>query len=162
MATNNNPSSQPLIPMFKGEKYHLLSLKMKTLFKSHELWDLVETGYEEPNPAPAQPSQQLPETRKKEASALFLIQSAMDDAISPRIAAPTTSHGAWETLKKEFLGERKVITIKLQSLRPEFETLAMKSKEPVQEHLSRVSGIVSHMSTYGESLNNEIIISEVV
>ena len=73
---------------------------MKTLFRSQELWDLVESGYTEPDQAPAQPNQQLKETRKKDAKALFLIQSAMDDEIFPRIATATTSHEAWETLKK--------------------------------------------------------------
>lgn len=51
--------------------------------------------------------------------------------------------------QEEFLGEKKVLTIKLQTLRREFETLAMKEKEYVQEFLSRVSGVVSHMKTYG-------------
>ena len=88
---------------------------MKTMFKSHELWDLVESGYTEPEPAPAQPSQQLRETRMKDAKALFLIQSALDDEIFPRIAAAITSHEAWETLQKEFLGEKKVLTVKLQT-----------------------------------------------
>ena len=35
-------SSQPLMPIFKGDKYHFWSLKMKPMFKS---WDLVENGY---------------------------------------------------------------------------------------------------------------------
>jgi len=59
MANNNtNSSVQHLIPIFKGEKYHLWNLKMKAMFKSRELWDLVENGYDEPNSAPTQPSQQ--------------------------------------------------------------------------------------------------------
>lgn len=74
MAGNGtNPFSQLLIPTFKGEKYHLWSLKMKTMFKSQELWDLVENGYDEPNPAPAVPDAQLKENRKKDATALFFI-----------------------------------------------------------------------------------------
>lgn len=68
---------------------------MKTMFKSQELWELVENGYTEPIPAPTQPDQQLRETRKKDAKALFLIQSALDDEIFPRIAAAATSHEAW-------------------------------------------------------------------
>ncbi|KAH0680943.1 hypothetical protein KY284_022028 [Solanum tuberosum] len=45
MASNgSNSSSQPLIPIFKGERYDLWSLKMKTMFRFQELWDLVETG----------------------------------------------------------------------------------------------------------------------
>ena len=38
-STGVNPSSRPLIPIFKGEKYHLWSLKMQTPFKSQELWE---------------------------------------------------------------------------------------------------------------------------
>jgi len=38
----------------------------------------------------------------------------------------------------------------------------MKPKEHVQTYLSRVSGIVSHIKTYGESLSNEIIVSKVL
>jgi len=30
---------------------------MKTIFKSQELWELVENGYTEPDPKPAQPHQ---------------------------------------------------------------------------------------------------------
>ncbi|KAF3613672.1 hypothetical protein FXO38_36114 [Capsicum annuum] len=40
---------------------------------------LVERVYVEPNPALAQPSNQLRETRKKDAKSLFLIQSIMDE-----------------------------------------------------------------------------------
>jgi len=46
---------------------------MKTLFKSQKLWDIVETGYTDPKEAPAVPSQQLRENRKKDAKDLFLI-----------------------------------------------------------------------------------------
>jgi len=49
MATNAASSSQPLIPIFNGEKYEYWSIKMKTLFKSQDLWDLVENGYPEPD-----------------------------------------------------------------------------------------------------------------
>ena len=135
---------------------------MKTMFKSHELWDLVEMGYVEPNPAPAQPDNQLWETRKKDAKALFLIQSALDDEIFPRIATTANLKQAQDTLKQEYLGDKKVITVKLQTLRREFETLAMKEKEPVQDFMSSVSGIVNHMKKYGENVSNETVVSKVL
>ena len=67
---------------------------MKTAFKSQELWELVENGYTKPIPAPTQPDQQLRETRKRDTKALFLIQSALEDNIFPRIAAATIAHEA--------------------------------------------------------------------
>ncbi|CAE5965681.1 unnamed protein product [Arabidopsis arenosa] len=136
-----NGSNQPLsVPQFKGEKYHLWSLKMKTMFRSQEVWDLVENGFEDANPAA--PDQQLRESRKKDAKALFLIQSALDEDILSRIVAVNTSHEAWEILKREYLGDQKVITVKLQTLRHSFETISMKEKETIQEYLARVSTIV--------------------
>ncbi|KAE8732992.1 hypothetical protein F3Y22_tig00001644pilonHSYRG00147 [Hibiscus syriacus] len=51
MATNGNVVnvSQLLISVFNGESYEFWSIKMKTLFKSQDLWDLVENGYTEPD-----------------------------------------------------------------------------------------------------------------
>ncbi|KAL9416751.1 hypothetical protein AB3S75_039859 [Citrus x aurantiifolia] len=51
MAANGlNSSPQPLLLIFKGVNYHFWSLKMKNLFKSQELWELVETGFIDPEP----------------------------------------------------------------------------------------------------------------
>lgn len=44
---NNMNISQPQILMFKGENFVFLSIKMKTLFLSQDLWDFVENGYTE-------------------------------------------------------------------------------------------------------------------
>ncbi|KAH0657479.1 hypothetical protein KY289_026227 [Solanum tuberosum] len=77
MATNGeSTTSQQLIPIFNGEKYEFWSIKMKTLFKSQELWDLVEKGYAEEDEA-----QRLRENKKKDSKALFYIQQAMHDSI---------------------------------------------------------------------------------
>ncbi|GKE49173.1 hypothetical protein Tco_1480431 [Tanacetum coccineum] len=90
------------------------------------------------DPKPAEPDQALRDNRKKDAKALFFIQSALDDDIFPRIASANTSNQAWEILKQEFFGDRKVITVKLQTLRQEFETLKMKDKESLQAHEYRI------------------------
>ena len=71
---------------------------------------------------------------------------------------PPIKHG--RLLKQEFFGDKKVITLKLQTLRREFETLAMKEREHVQEFLSGVFGIVSYMKTYGESVNSEPLLAK--
>ena len=86
----------------------------------------------------------------------------MDDEISPRIATVANSKQAWYTLKQEYLDNKKVITMKIQTLHREFETLAMKEKEYVQEIKSRVSGIVNYMRIYGENVNNEMVMSRVL
>ncbi|GJR57044.1 hypothetical protein Tco_1499206 [Tanacetum coccineum] len=94
--------------------------------------------------------------------ALFFIQQAVDDLIFPRIAAATTSTEEWETLKQEYMGDKKVIAVKMQFLRRNFETLGMQKNEKVQEYLSRVSGIMNHMKSFSESLSNETIVCKVL
>ncbi|RXH88091.1 hypothetical protein DVH24_042162 [Malus domestica] len=33
-------------PIFHGGNYDFWSIKMRTIFKSHDLWNLIEKGYE--------------------------------------------------------------------------------------------------------------------
>ena len=69
MATNRASTTyQELIPIFDGNKYEFWRTKMKNLFMSQELWDLVEKGYAEEDEA-----QRLCEN-KKDSKALFYIQ----------------------------------------------------------------------------------------
>ncbi|KAA3465629.1 Retrovirus-related Pol polyprotein from transposon TNT 1-94 [Gossypium australe] len=63
-----------------------------------------------------------------------------------------TSKKAWEILKQDYLADKKVAIVKLQTLSFDFETLIM------QEFLSRVSGIVNQMRSYGQILSNEIAV----
>ena len=113
MAANGNSVSlsQPMVPIFKGENYEFWSIKMKTLIKSQDLWDLVEQGYADPDE-----EGKLKENRKKDSKALFFIQQALHESVFSRIAAATTSKEAWLILQNEFKGSSKVITFKLQTL----------------------------------------------
>uniref|UniRef100_A0A803MSQ1 Integrase catalytic domain-containing protein n=1 Tax=Chenopodium quinoa TaxID=63459 RepID=A0A803MSQ1_CHEQI len=102
------------------------------------------------------------ENRKKDAKALFFIQLALDDDIFPRITAATSSHEAWETLKQEYLGDQRVIKVRLQTPRSDFSELAMGEKENVQNYLSRVTEIVCEMRSNGEKISNETTVSKVL
>lgn len=45
----------------------------------------------------------------------------------------STSKEAWDLLKDEYKGSSQVVTLRLQTLRREFETLMMKKFESIQE-----------------------------
>ena len=63
--------SQPTLPIFKGENYGFWSIKMRTLFKSQDLWDLVENGYQEQDE-----EARLKENKKKDSKALFFYSAS--------------------------------------------------------------------------------------
>ncbi|KAI0526922.1 hypothetical protein KFK09_002516 [Dendrobium nobile] len=150
-------SSQPLIPIFNGEKYEFWSIKMKTLFKSQDLWDLVVNGVQI-----GEDEGRNNDNKKKDSKALFFIQQAMDDSVFSRISMAETSKEAWDILEKEFQGSLRVKTVKLQSMRRDFETMNMNEGEGVQTYLSRVSTIVNKMRSFGEQISDEKVVSKVL
>ncbi|XP_051134894.1 uncharacterized protein LOC127254064 [Andrographis paniculata] len=129
-------------------------------FKSQELWDRIETGLVDDRSEP--PTQQVRENRKKDAKVLFLIQQALDNSIFSRITAADTSKQAWDILKQEYLGDEKIIKVKLQTLRRDFELLSMREKESVEDYLSRVSALVNLMKSYSDEINNITVVSKVL
>ena len=155
-------SSQPLIPIFNGEKYEWWSIKVKTLLRSQELWDLVEYGFVDILEPTQEEEERLRENKRKDAKALFILQQAVHETVFSRIAAATTSKEAWSILQKEFQGGSKVIVVKLQALRRDFETLVMKNGESIADFLSRAMAIVSQMRSYGEQVSDETIVAKVL
>ena len=131
---------------------------MRTLFRSLELWELVENGIAETSVDEAGRR----ESTKKDAKALFFIQQAVDETIFSRIAAANSAKEAWDTLKTEYQGSAKVITVKLQFLRRDFESAIMKGNETVQEYLARISSIVSQMRAYGDKVADEIVVAKIL
>ena len=81
---------------------------MKTLFKSQELWDLVEHGYNTQDE-----ETRLKENKKKDSKALFFIQQAVHESIFSKIAAASTAKEAWTTLQLAYHGSSTVVTVKL-------------------------------------------------
>ena len=116
--------------------------------------DILEPTQEE--------KERLREIKRRDAKALFILQQAVHETVFSRIAAATTSKEAWSILQKEFQGGSKVIVVKLQALRRDFETLAMKNGESIADFLSRAMAIVSQMRSYGEQVSDETIVAKVL
>eukprot|EP01018_Ginkgo_biloba_P036528 Gb_38006 [translate_table: standard] len=92
MAQNISNAVQYQIPFFSGENFEYWSIRMKTFLTSQDLWTLVSTGYTEPadentyNALTADQKLELKENRKKDAKALFIIQTGIDLSIFPKLA----------------------------------------------------------------------------
>jgi hypothetical protein len=167
MAQNNN-SVQYQIPLFCGENYEYWSVKMRTLLISQDLWMLVSAGYTEPtdqaayNALSVDQKIELKENRKRDAKALFLLQTGVDSSVFPKIAECGISHNAWETLEKSYKGSVKVKVVKLQMLRRDFESLSMKESENVEFFITRVQNIVNVIHAHGEILEDRKIVEKVL
>ncbi|KAI5328949.1 hypothetical protein L3X38_028346 [Prunus dulcis] len=102
-------------PIFNGENYDFWSIRMKTIFKYHGLWDFVIKGLDGMDLKKSDESDDqkketvessgkgmVAEVLMKDAKALRLIQGAVSEEIFPRISHEETSKGAWSILQQEF------------------------------------------------------------
>lgn len=125
-------------PKLTKENYSNWSIKMKTLLRSQGVWDAVEKGVETPGDEAALNQAQrtaLQKLEQKDQQALSTIQLYVDDETFEKIATASTSKEAWDLLQNSFKGSDKVVRIRLQTLRREFESLKMKDSESISEYI---------------------------
>lgn len=158
MTTSASGTIQPLIPVFSGEGYEFWSIRIKTILRSQDLWELVENGFNETDENQAR----LRENRKKDAKTLAILQQAVHDNLFSRIAAAQTARQAWTSLQSEFQGDTKVMAVRLQGLRREFESLFMRDDENISDFLSRAMKIVNQKRAYGEPVTDQLIVEKVL
>ncbi|GJS69971.1 retrovirus-related pol polyprotein from transposon TNT 1-94 [Tanacetum coccineum] len=87
--------------------------------------------------------QELGKNQKRDASPCSSSKQSVDETIFSRIVAANSAKEAWDTLKTEYPGSAKVITVKLQILRRDFESAVIKSNETVQTYIARVSALLA-------------------
>lgn len=141
---------------------------METIFLSQDLWDIVEEGYQERQDQQGSSSRieekekEYKENVKKNAMALRIIQQGVSKTIYPRIFGIKLAKEAWETLKIEFQGSEKVISIKLQSLWSEFDNLSMKEGELVKDFSSRVAEIINQIKSCGDVIPEKKVVEKIL
>lgn len=72
------------------------------------------------------------ENRKRDMKALCLIQQAPIKPILDRIAEASTAKEAWEMFQNEFQGSSRVLAVRHESLRQNFEILQIRDNENIQ------------------------------
>lgn len=151
---------QQNIPKLTATNYGNWSIQMKVLLGSYDNWDIVESGYREPEDATAEaalPNAEktaLKESRKKDNKALYTIFQGVDESTFEKISNAKRAKEAWEILQKSFQGVEKVKKVRLQVLRGEFENLKMKSSENISDYVARLKTVTNEMKRNGESLDD--------
>ncbi|CAN6711956.1 unnamed protein product [Malus baccata var. baccata] len=132
-------------PQFDGANYDFWAVKMETILIAHDLWDVVELGVQ-PQQPPEEEEGSVDEESEAEHTPLF-----------PRIRNEKTAKGAWEILRREFRGDKKVRAVKLQAIRAEFEYLRMHDGEPLDDYLARFFEIVNNLKSLEETRDLDVI-----
>ncbi|CAL8998207.1 unnamed protein product [Prunus brigantina] len=144
-------------PQFDGANYDFWAVKMETILIAHDLWDVVEVGH-----IPVEAPTISREDKIKNAKALSLIQGALTDELFPRIRNEKTAKGAWDVLRREFRGDKKLRAVKLQAVRADFEYMRMTDGESLDSYLARFFGTVNNLKSLGEDVTETRIVQKLL
>ncbi|XP_050238095.1 uncharacterized protein LOC126687580 [Mercurialis annua] len=163
MAGRSN--SAPVIPQFSGENYQIWVVKMRYYLRSQGLWEIVDEDKQVPplraNPTLAQIKLHEEEKMKRDKAITFL-HSALSDAIFTSIMHLETAKQIWDELKERFEGNERVKSVKLLTLKREFELFKMKEDESVKDYSSKLLELVNQMRLYGEVVEDFKVVEKIL
>ncbi|GKV46724.1 hypothetical protein SLEP1_g53699 [Rubroshorea leprosula] len=163
MASGNLVSLQ--VPKFSKEKFDNWCIRMKAILGAHDVWKIVENGYDAPKDVSAltqAQKDQFNSIKKKDQKAVSLIHQALDEVTFEKVSNATTAKELWEKLQAACKGKEKAKKVRLQSLRGEFEAVQMNETEKVSDYISRVMGIANQMRRLDEEVTDLRIIEKIL
>ena len=152
-----NTAIQELVPRIEAvtssifaltsTNYRLWAMRMEVYLEAHGLWESI-TGTET--------------NRKKDRQALSAILNSVSESVSFQLDVKKTAKENWETIRVLHVGVDHVVQSKIQSLRREFENLAMKKDEKVSDFSSRFTKIISKLRDLGERLEEKEAVAKLL
>lgn len=91
----------------------------------------------------------------------YLFQ-AIDRATLETILCKDSSKQIWDSMKRRYMGNARAKRVQLQALRTKFETLRMKTGEPVDDYLCRTMAVANKMRVHGEKMEDVKIVEKIL
>ncbi|XP_022989543.1 uncharacterized protein LOC111486606 [Cucurbita maxima] len=136
---------QPAIPRFDGHYDHWAML-MENFLRSKEFFDMVETGYEEPN----------------EGEVLSADRQQLLAASKLKDLKKKTFKEIWDSMRRKYQGSTRVKRAQLQAVRRDFEILQMQKGETVNDYIGKVISLASKMRMHGGSITDVAVVEKIL
>jgi gag-polypeptide of LTR copia-type/Domain of unknown function (DUF4219) len=165
MTSLRNSSLNMSVSKLTKSNYDNWSIQIKTLLGAQDVWDIVETGYVEPENVALLTVQQLKLSKEKKVadkSTLYILIQGVDEVGFEKVAEAITSKEARGILQTTYKGADRVKQIRLQTLRGEFEMLRMNNTEGVSDYITIVQTITNQLKRNGESLSKQRVVEKIL
>ena len=153
--SNSNTQIQELVPRIEAvtslifsltsTNYRLWAMRMEVYLEAHGLLESIT---------------ETETNRKKDREALSAILNSISESVSFQLDVKKTEKENWETIRILHVGVDHVVQSKIQSLRQEFENLAMKKDKTVSDFSSRFTMIISELRDLGEQLEEKEVVAK--
>lgn len=124
-------------PILTATNYTVWAMRMKILFKVHEVWDIIEIEAVD---------------QKKINMAMALLFQSIPEVLILQVGELDTAKKVWEAIKTRHLGAERVKEARLQTLMSEFDRLTMKDTETIDDFAGKLAEISSKSAALGEEI----------
>ena len=132
-------------PQLTKTNYNEWSLRMKLKMQARCLWEAVEFDDVEFD---------------DDRNALDAICSAVPEEMVPALATKASDKEAWEAIKTLRIGDDRVRKATAQNLRAEYESIALREGEPIEDFALRLTGMVQRLATLGDPEPDEKVVAK--
>ena len=122
-------------PQLTKTNYNEWALLMKLKLQARHLWDVVDTGDGKYH---------------NDRTALEAICSAVPTEMVSTLAVKDSAKDAWEAIKTLRIGDARRRKATAQNLRTEYETIALRDGEPIEDFAHRLNGIMQRLEVLGD------------
>ena len=138
-------SSSIKCPILTSTNYTVWAIRMKTLFKVHKVWEVIESDIE---------------NNEKSNMAMALLFQSIPEALILQVGELDTAKKMWEAIKTRHVGADRVREARLQTLMADFDRLKMKDTESIDEFVGRISEISSKSAALGEEIEEAKLVKK--
>ena len=152
------------LPQYDGHWDHWSEV-MENFFRAKGLWDVIETGFEEPGITTvltAEQSAQLESAKTNDHKVKHYLYQSIDRVTFEQILDRSSSKVIWDSMKSKFGGNARVKRSLLQKLRRDFELLEMNEAESVEEYFTRVLSVTNQMRSNGEVMMDSKVVEKIL
>ena len=152
------------LPQYDGHWDHWSEV-MENFFRAKGLWDVIETGFEEPEITTvltAEQSAQLESAKTNDHKVKHYLYQSIDRVTFEQILDRRSSMIIWDSMKSKFCGNARVKRSLLQKLRRDFELLEMNETESVEEYFTRVLSVTNQMRSNGEVMMDSKVVEKIL
>jgi hypothetical protein len=138
---------------------------MENFMRSKEFWNLVKTGYVEPEAgAIVTEAQQkrLEELKLKNLEVKNYLFQRIDRTIMETILKKDTSKQIWDSMKRKHEGNARMKRLILQAPRKEYETLEMNTGENIIKYFTKFMTIANKIRIYREQVQDVTITQKIL
>ncbi|KAL6658537.1 hypothetical protein ACP70R_004123 [Stipagrostis hirtigluma subsp. patula] len=135
------------LPMLTKDNYHVWSVVMEVSLEALGLWGAVEGDEVE---------------RREDRLALAAILRAVPMELKAGLGKKETAKEAWQALKTMRVGNDRVKAANVERLLKEFENVAFRDGESVDEFVLRISGLVGSLRELGEEMKDSRVVRKIL